>query len=384
MTSHFDYGLDLLQSKWTGEHRSPNKLAKIVVLALRFIASKKEYDKYFYHEYNPERNTHIYRWRIELPGKMFNGPVGIFWADGEIWEQYSASIWINQRGLQSIFPDGTGTRRGPGGTLLYKKWTNPTTHRYLKEGSKFDNRISERNYFTYNSKHHALDMLHINLLPCLQILISIPELFTAHIENCKDIPEGFNRDVAMSPVHTWEERHGVQGTNSTRCKTKMHLHSTQISIHLYILYLFQSQQRDNTRDNSKVSFHHITHHYIFPILIFPTFLSIHSHFQYSSLQQFPQNSLKKTSHVYKNYQNSQKKDQETQRNLQVTIWKWLIKYLIFVIDQFFNAFTISSLFTGHSGNETSLNLPPPIAGFGGTPGGEGHQGQASSGGNQWP
>ena len=52
-----------------------------------------------------------------------------------------------------------------------------------------------------------------------------------------------------------------------------------------------------------------------------------------------------------------------------------------MIDQFFNAFTISSLFTGHSGNETSLNLPPPMAGFGGTPGGEGHQGQAG-GGNQ--
>ena len=192
LTSHFDYSLDLLQSKWTGEHRSPNKLAKIVVLALRFIASKKEYDKYFYHEYNPEKNTHIYRWRIEIPGKMFNGPVGIFWADGEIWEQYSASIWINQRGLQSIFPDGTGTHRGPGGILLYKKWTNPTTHRYLQEGSNFNHWISERNYFTYNSKHHALDILHINLLPCLQILISIPELFTAHIKNCKDIPEGFN------------------------------------------------------------------------------------------------------------------------------------------------------------------------------------------------
>ena len=62
-----------------------------------------------------------------------------------------------------------------------------------------------------------------------------------------------------------------------------------------------------------------------------------------------------------------------------------------MIDRFFNAFTISSLFTGHSGNETSLNLPPPMAGFGGTPGGECHQGQPGTphqgqagGGNQWP
>ena len=73
-----------------------------------------------------------------------------------------------------------------------------------------------------------------------------------------------------------------------------------------------------------------------------------------------------------------------------------------MIDQFFNAFTISSLFTGHSGNKRSLNLPPPMAGFGGSAGGEGHQGQAPGGyqfgqghagvqhqgqaiaGNQWP
>ena len=92
-------------------------------------------------------------------------------------------------------------------------------------------------------KHHALDMLHIikTYYYVYKMIISIPELFTAHKENCKHIPEGFNRDVAMSPVNTWNERHGVhtrkerhgaQGTNSTRCKTKMHLHSTQISIHL--------------------------------------------------------------------------------------------------------------------------------------------------------
>ena len=52
-----------------------------------------------------------------------------------------------------------------------------------------------------------------------------------------------------------------------------------------------------------------------------------------------------------------------------------------MIDQFFNAFTISSLLAGHSPNETTLNLPPPMAGFGVTPGGHRGQPQGQPGGD---
>ena len=95
-----------------GPYRSPNYLAKLLISSLQDVQKKGNYDDYYYHEYSPQTQQHLYRWQIDLSRRVFDladGPMGIFWQDGIIWYQWRMSIWIRPSGLQSIFPDGSGT-----------------------------------------------------------------------------------------------------------------------------------------------------------------------------------------------------------------------------------------------------------------------------------
>ena len=121
----------MLQSKWMGTYRSPNRLARIILAALKHIQTKGNYDEYYYHEYSEDTQTHLYQWRIELPRRVFDpkdGPTGIFWQDDQVWHQWSLSIWIQPSGFQSIFPDGGGMNTLFPNTV--RRWRNTSTAQY--------------------------------------------------------------------------------------------------------------------------------------------------------------------------------------------------------------------------------------------------------------
>ena len=228
VSGHFDFGFDVLQSKWTGPYRSPNRLARIILAVLKHIQTKGNYDQYYYHEYCEDTQTHLHRWRIEVPRRVCDpkdGPTGIFWQDDQVWRQWSLSIWIRPSGFQSIFPNGGGTNALFPNTV--RKWRNTTTAQYHEIPEHLKQLISSGKnktiiqiilqFISFPKTYYTNCILFHN--------ICIPDLVAAHRENCKQLqrPTGQEREIALADVQDWAKfpefqlsSQGTQGTNQSR------------------------------------------------------------------------------------------------------------------------------------------------------------------------
>ena len=230
VSSHLDYDFDVLNSKWTGRYRSPKQLAKLICHTLRFIIQKGNYLNYYHHEYDEKRNRHIHRWRIDLPKSKFkkeDGPTGIFWADGKVWHQWSASIWIDTSGLQGVFPDSNGT--DPNNPTVSRKWTNPTTEDYIRTGPEYQSHIARRNYSTIiQIILRFIFFTTTYYIKCVQFhKICIPELFKAHEANCVSI-EGSEQNIVTGTIKSWKNIQELQGTNESRYRTNLQCHDNKV------------------------------------------------------------------------------------------------------------------------------------------------------------
>ena len=215
ISSHLDYEFDVLNSKWTGRYRSPKQLARLILHTLRYIEKKGNHLDYYRHEYDKNRNKHIHRWRIDVPKSKLikeDGPTGVFWADGKVWHQWSASIWIDTTGLQGVFPNGNGT--DPNNPTISRKWLNPTNEDYIRHGPKYQSLISRRNYSTIiQIILHFIFFTSTYYIKCVQFhKICIPELFAAHEANCVSI-QGSERDIVMGNIESWKNIGELHGTN---------------------------------------------------------------------------------------------------------------------------------------------------------------------------
>ena len=215
ISSHLDYEFDVLNSKWTGQYRSPKQLARLILHTLRYIEKKGNHLDYYRHEYDKNRNKHIHRWRIDVPKSKLikeDGPTGVFWADGKVWHQWSASIWIDTTGLQGVFPNGNGTN--PNNPTISRKWLNPTNEDYIRHGPKYQSFISRRNYSTIiQIILRFIFFTSTYYIECVQFhKICIPELFAAHEANCVSI-QGSERDIVMGNIESWKNIGELHGTN---------------------------------------------------------------------------------------------------------------------------------------------------------------------------